>query len=275
MWELDYKQSWALKNWCFWTVVLEKTLESPLDCKEIQPVHPKGNQSWIFIGKTDAEAEVPVLWPPLWRIDSSEKCLMLGKIEGGRRRGQQRMTWLGGITDAMDMTLSRLRELVMDREVWHAAVHWVAKSRTWLSDWTELSIHHIFWALTRLLLLLSHFSRVRLFVTPWTAARQVSLSISTLGVHPNSCLLSRWCHPTISSSVVPFSSCPQWFPELGSFQMSWFFAWGGQCIGISASASVLLKGFCWTTKDARILGLQRRRIQSGARDKAWSLRTFV
>ena len=94
MWELDYKESWVMKNWCFWTVVLEKTPESPLDCKEIQPVHPKGNQSWIFIGRTDAEAEVPILWPPDARTDSLEKTMMLGKIEGGRRRGWQRMRWL-------------------------------------------------------------------------------------------------------------------------------------------------------------------------------------
>ena len=102
MWELDYKESWAPKNWCFWTVVLEKTLESPLDCKEIQPVHPKGNQSWIFIGRTDAKAETPILWPPDERTDSLEKTLILGKIEGRRRRGRQRMKWLDGITDSMD-----------------------------------------------------------------------------------------------------------------------------------------------------------------------------
>ena len=136
MCKLDYEENWMLKNWCFWTVVLEKTLESPLDCREIQPVHPKGNQSWIFIGRTDAEAEAPVLWP------TDVKDWLIGKDPDARknwRREDKGMTEdeMAGWHHRLDMNLCKLRELVMDQEVWHAAVHGVAKSQTRLRDWTD------------------------------------------------------------------------------------------------------------------------------------------
>ena len=139
MWELDQKEGRGLKDRCFWTVVLEKTLDNPLDCKEIKPVNSKGNQPWIFIERTDTKLNLQYFGHLMWKADSLEKTLMLEKIESIRRRGWQRTRWLDGITDPMDMNLSKLWEVTKDKKSWCAAIHRVAKGQTRLSDWTTIA----------------------------------------------------------------------------------------------------------------------------------------
>ena len=188
MLELDCEESWAPKNWCFWTVVLEKTLESPLDCKEISP--------GCSLEGLMLKLKLQYFGHLMWRVDSLEKTLMLGGIEGSRRRGCQRMRWLDGITDLMGMSLSKLREFVMDREAWHAANHGVAKSWTWLSDWTE------------------SLCCVWLFMTPWTVPAR---------------LLCPWNSPGKNTGMSCHSFLQGIFPTQGSnpglSHCSFFIVW--------------------------------------------------
>ena len=181
MWELDYKESWVLKNSCFWTLVLEKTLESPLDCKEIQPVHPKGNQSRTFIGRINVETETPILWPP------NAKNWLIWKDPDTGKDWRSHVPQIRPIS-SVQFSCSVMSESLQPHEPQHA---------------------------------------------------RPPCPSPIPGVYSNPCPLSWWCHPAISSSVVPFSSCPQSFPASGSFPMSQLFMSGGQSIGVSASTSVL------------------------------------
>ena len=230
MWELDHNESWALKNWCFWTVVLEKTLQNPLDCKETKPVNTKISQSWIFIGRTYAEAEAPILWPPdgkSWLIrkdpdagedwSQEEKVTIEDKMVGWHHK----LNWHEfeqalGVGDGQGSLAScsprGCKESDMTGQqhivVWSS----VQFSHSVVSD--SLRPHG-----------LQHTKPPRPSPTP--------------GACSNSYPSSQWCHPTISSYVIPFSSCLQSFPESGSFPMSQFFTSGGQSIGASASALFL------------------------------------
>ena len=140
MWELDNKEGWVLKNWCFLIVVLEKTLESSMDINEIKQVNPKGNQPWTFVGRTDAEAEAPIICPPDFKSQLIGKHLVSGNDWQHRRKGWQIMRWLDSITNSMDMNLSKFQEIVEDRGAWCATVHEIVESGTWLSNWTTATI---------------------------------------------------------------------------------------------------------------------------------------
>ena len=178
MWELYHKEAWAQKNWCFQIVVLEKILENPLECKEIKAVNIKGNQSWIFIERTDAEAETPILWPPDGKSQLIGKDPGAGKDEGKKRMGQQRMRLWVGIIEPMDMSLSKLQEIVNDKEAWCAVVHGVTKSQTWLNNnssdifgsWiSQVFVHFVLKKSTLSFCWRCFISICRVFVAAWAA----------------------------------------------------------------------------------------------------------
>ena len=178
MWELDYKESWAPTNWCFWTVVLEKILESPLDCKEIQQANPKGNQPWVFTGRTDAEGEAPILWPPdskKWLIWKDPDAWKYWRWEEKGTTENEMVGWHHWLNGWVWVNF----RVSNGQEAWSAAVHGVTKSQTWLSDWTELKeVWILFLTYGANMAKWKLLSRVQLFPTPWTIARQPSLSIT-------------------------------------------------------------------------------------------------
>ena len=178
MWELDCEKGWAPKNWCFWTVVLEKTRESPLDCREIQPVHSEGDQPWDFFGSNDAKAETPVLWPPhakSWLIGKDWCWEGLGAVGEGDDRGWE--GWMASLT-RWTLSLSELRELVMDREAWRAAIHGVTKSQTRLSNWTKYSIVYVYHVFFIHSLLCGHLDCFHVLTTVNSVVMNVELPLS-------------------------------------------------------------------------------------------------
>ena len=225
MWELEYK-SWVQKNWCFWIVLLEKTLESPLDCKEIQPIHPKGNQSWVFIGRTDVEAETPMFWPPDAKTQLIRKDPDTGKDWRQEEKGMTENEMVGWHHWLNGLSLSNLQEIARDREGKPGVLQFTgSQSQTWLSDWTATTIPTEFQQsqqqfLAKKTLLFSPSVMYNSLQPHALQQARTPCPSPTPRAYSNSCPLSQWCHPTISSSVIPFSSCLQSFPVSGSFQMS-------------------------------------------------------